>query len=764
MNRHTHARWLGKAGRLWLMVGLIGTMLLPTVAWGQADAATTDTEIAAQVRFTREQFVKLTNTMLEVATLLEENDPETAQVLREAVSQARRAFIAEDMERVASLLKQGLTSAAKSNQQGVIEELKKVLEVLRGGTLDLEERQERINQWRDELRRINRILAEQRRLEQESRVRANEAEIDRQFKELEERLNSLVDRQQELRDQAAALMESDISEATASVAKLLAEVRQLRNNQEKIAALAEMIGIDNLPVLGEVQREASQWTEELAEKIAELAGDAELTAELAELSGDPASVGKAGELVADAAKAMNIAAGHLEEPNSQKAIDRAEDAIADLTAAEQLLEELLGQASANTPAGKLAGQQADLAGETGDLTQATQDLAEQTGRPADTGHIDAAKREMERAAKNLQAQQRDDALDNQDEAIRQLKDEKYRLAQLRQRVKEQAERELADQGAEQQELSEQTKETGEEMAGDDESGQSPGASSVGQAAESMGQAAQKLSGESSSGQSDSQQASDANADQKDAIEKLEQAADELAEAIEEEQKQIEAEQLAKIDELLQKTLDRQRQVSESTVTAYESRDEESGDYDRPEQLKLAELADAEGELSLEVARVRGMLAEEGQAVVFPIVLEQVQDDLDHVQRRLASLNADEMTQTIQADVEMALEEMIASIREELADRRKKEGGGGSGGQGEGGGDSPLVPPIAELKMLRRLEIRISRQTKQLDAQRAAIPADQSDERHARLAERQQQLQEMTQALANNLEQSTTPPGEDGAQP
>ncbi|MCK4602651.1 MAG: hypothetical protein KAU28_09305, partial [Phycisphaerae bacterium] len=365
----------------------------------------------------------LTTKMLEVADLLEESEPETAQVLRQAVSQARRAFIAEDMERVASLLAQGLTSAAASNQQGVIEELQKVLELLRAGALDLEERQERINQWRDQLRRLGRILDDQKRLEQQSRVKANEDEIDRQFAELDRQVGSLVERQQELRDQAAALTEADLKAEVRSLAELLEKVGELRADQETIAAVADIVGVDRLPMLAETQREAGQQATELAKELGEFGGD----------------------MVSSAAESMAAAADHMEEPNHQQARDRAEDAIADLAKAERLLEEMLAEASADTPAGRIAEQQAELAQRTGEVAETAKALSEKTGRPANTDHIDAARREMERAAEKLRAQRRDAALVNQDEAIRQLKDEKYRLAQLHQRIKEQAERDLSEQ-------------------------------------------------------------------------------------------------------------------------------------------------------------------------------------------------------------------------------------------------------------------------------------------------------------------------------
>lgn len=751
--------------RMVLTVWLIGAFLAAAAAVAQDAPSSTHTEIVEQVRFTREQFVELTAKMLEVADLLEESEPDSALVLREAVSQARRAFIAEDMERVASLLTEGLISVAASNQEGVIEELRKVLELLQGGVLDLEGRQERIQRWQEQLDRILRILQEQQRLEQQSRVRANQSEIETRFNELNEQIRSLVQRQQQLRDETAAQDEEALSEAVASVAELLEELRGLKASQEAIAEAMGTIGIDRLPLLGELQRQLGEQTSELADRVGELADDEQFGEEIEQLQGDPAAMGRAAENISSAATSMDQAAAELEEPNSQRARDRADDAVADLAEAEQALAGLLEQAAANSPTGELAGRQAELGRETEGLADALNELSDATGHPADPERVDAAGREMAGATEDLQAQQRDDALDHQDEAIRQLEEELYSLAQLQQRIREQEQRELPEQGAEQEDLADRTHRTAEDMQGQEGSEQTPGAEPMGQAAGSMDRAADALNGQSSSG-SESQRASQANREQREAIENLERAAEDLADEIAQEQEQIEAEQLAKIDELLQKALDGQRQISEATVRAYASRDEDTGEYDRPEQLKLAELAQGEGQLGRDINDIRDMLDEDGSTVVFPVVLKQVQDDLAQAARRLESLNADEMTQGIQEDIELALEEMIAAIREELSERRNRPSAPPGGPPGGGGspGDSPLVPLMAELKMLRRLQLQITKQTRLLNSQLGTLPAEEADEQHIRLAERQKQLQEMTAALAERVEQQQLLPEQEGSEP
>jgi hypothetical protein len=100
--------------------------------------------------------------------------------------------------------------------------------------------------------------------------------------------------------------------------------------------------------------------------------------------------------------------------------------------------------------------------------------------------------------------------------------------------------------------------------------------------------------------------------------------------------------------------------------------------------------------------------------------------------------------------------MIAAIRKELAERKLKKPGGpppdGGGGQGGGGGKQPLVPPIAELKMLRMLQLQINRRTVLLNQQeiKGQLLDKQVNKQHKSLADRERTVKEMTKQAAKNL--------------
>ena len=78
----------------------------------------------------------------------------------------------------------------------------------------------------------------------------------------------------------------------------------------------------------------------------------------------------------------------------------------------------------------------------------------------------------------------------------------------------------------------------------------------------------------------------------------------------------------------------------------------------------------------------------------------------------------------------------------------------AGGGGGGGGNQPLLPPSAELKMLRSAQLRINRRTKSIDEIRPtdkAMNQSMKDE-VAGLAKRQAEISEMTIKLMEKVGQ------------
>ncbi len=760
---NTNQQMIGRSIR-WIALVLVASIGLAVAQDGGTSSG--EGELVAQVHFTREQFSALMAKMREVADLVEATEPETAQVLRQAAEQAELAFVEEDMQRVAELLNEGLLSAAESNQATVIAELEKILELLRSGTLDPDERERRLDTWENQLAALERLAQDQQRLEQESRVLVNAEAIEQQFRDLEQEVAEIVQAQKNLNERTREWSEQESSQAISRIAELLQTIENAQIQQETLSAIVDQAGLDQLPMLKPFQENLGDALNELTSQAGQMAQDSEWQQQLGELSESDSLPAEAAEAMAEVAEALSQAqismaqAGKaMGESAAQETSDRQEDAEADLADAARALRELLDAASADTPAGQMAQEQADLARTTAELGNRLEELSELTGLEPNFGNVGRAAREMAEAANDLADQLGDDAAKHQQEAIDQLEEEQYRLAQLERRIKEMQERALEEQANDQEEIADRTDELAERMnERDEESGeQTPGNEAARRAGESM----RRASGGLSQGQ-----AGQANEDQKKALEELKNAIEDLETAIEDERRKLEQEQLAQIEQLLRKILNAQKPLTEATRNVYEGRDE-NNQYGRPAQLKLAELAESEGDIRGQVLDVITKIQDRGGAVVFTPLLEEVADDLGTISARLASLLPDLPTQLLQEDVEETLEEMLAAIKLEIEKRKRDADAPPPPPPGPGGETPPppLVSMKTELKLLLVMQKQLLERTQRLVAGDDELTEEQREERLAKLTAQQDRIQELMRQLAAQAEEARPQPsGEAGEVP
>src|SRR5205085_2619513 len=106
-----------------------------------------------------------------------------------------------------------------------------------------------------------------------------------------------------------------------------------------------------------------------------------------------------------------------------------------------------------------------------------------------------------------------------------------------------------------------------------------------------------------------------------------------------------------------------------------------------------------------------LLHEEGSSVAFPEAVDQMRDDMRQVAERLAAVKVDALTQSIEKDIIAALEETIAALDKSIKDLEKKRTPPGKQAAAGQQGDMPLVDKLAELKMIRSLQMRINTRTK-----------------------------------------------------
>ncbi|MCC7084334.1 MAG: hypothetical protein IT427_04935 [Pirellulales bacterium] len=234
-------------------------------------------------------------------------------------------------------------------------------------------------------------------------------------------------------------------------------------------------------------------------------------------------------------------------------------------------------------------------------------------------------------------------------------------------------------------------------------------------------------------------------EQQKAIDELKQAKAELEEVLRQLREEEIERTLAMLEGRFRKMLQMQIEVYEGTVRLDRVPEDQR---DRDIEIESAKLSRREAEITSEADKTLNLLREEGSSVAFPEAVDQMREDMETVTQRLSKANVGQLTQGIEQDIVKALEEMIASLQKAQKDAQKRRGGGGGGGGGDQ--DQDLVDQIAEIKMIRALQMRVNtrtqRYTRMLEdgAEQAAEP--DLLEAIRRLSEREDRIYKTTRDI------------------
>ncbi|HMP79716.1 MAG TPA: hypothetical protein PKD54_09720 [Pirellulaceae bacterium] len=330
-----------------------------------------------------------------------------------------------------------------------------------------------------------------------------------------------------------------------------------------------------------------------------------------------------------------------------------------------------------------------------------------------------ATQSQERSEQKLVAGKPTDAERQQEQAINELEDAKAELERERRRIASLPPEAFEKMAAEQRRTRDVTLELEKEMAeapkssrpqegdGDGQPGQ-PGQKQLGEAGDAMDGAAENL---------DQQDATQGERKQREAERRLQEALEEIEERLNQLRDETREEKLNRLEARFTEMLNRQRIAS---LLATELNDKRAylGPLSRRDQLVVMRLATEEAEIAELGQQAYDLLLEDGTSIVFPEVVEDLRQDLLRVSQFLQEERTDHLTQLLQREIEATLEELLEALKE-----AKKQGGGGGGGGG--GGQQPLIKKSSELKMLRANQMRVNRQTRQLDAMRQVDGLDDS---------------------------------------
>jgi hypothetical protein len=230
--------------------------------------------------------------------------------------------------------------------------------------------------------------------------------------------------------------------------------------------------------------------------------------------------------------------------------------------------------------------------------------------------------------------------------------------------------------------------------------QTPGRKELEQARQEMERAIEELK---------QQQRDKASGKQDEALAELLKAKEKLEEILRqlrEEEKEL---MLAAMEARFRDMLGRQIAVHNGTVGLAAVPEDQRGDRHRARSIELARQQD---EVGLLAAKALTLLKEEGSSIAFPEAVEQLRGDMLTSARRLERADVGTITQGIQRDIVEALEEILDALQKELEkskDQRKQPQQPQQGQPQQPG----LVDALAELKMLRSLQYRVNRRTREL---------------------------------------------------
>lgn len=233
---------------------------------------------------------------------------------------------------------------------------------------------------------------------------------------------------------------------------------------------------------------------------------------------------------------------------------------------------------------------------------------------------------------------------------------------------------------------------------------------------------------------------------------LEEAQQQLAERRRQAEIDLAMEQLAKIQDSLVALRDSQQGVLDETIRL-EDLLEEQGRLTRGQSLSVRDLSQQQARLRDEASALSEKLS---AAEVFALALTTAAREMG---RAAELLDARELGTTTRRAEEYALRrlnQLIEALEPEDAEANEGGGdqdGGGDGGGGDGGGDG--IGDIAQLKMIKLMQVDIHERTRDLEEaygrQREELTDDQQHE-YALLSEEQGQLADLIRNLSQPAEE------------
>lgn len=463
------------------------------------------------------------------------------------------------------------------------------------------------------------------------------------------------------------------------------------------------------------------------------------------------ALSRAGADVERAAGSMEDAAERFSRGESAKAEASRAEAEKDLERAKAALEEGRKALGGRTREEKVSDAERRLARKAEEAGEEVERLEKKLGRkdPERADRLRGAKENLSRAAGSMRESAEAWKAGDSSVAKRKGEESLAKLADAR-RGLEEVEREepkpepLEEKSREQDELARLTRQAGKKV--ESAPGASPAdAKNVDAAADSMEEAGRSLARD---------EAGAAEKAQEEALERLQKSREALERRAEELARLARERQALSMVEELTKIREEEERIYSGTVDLDARRSKDEG---RRQRLLLrqrsAELAESQGTLSERVDALREKLKEE-LSRVFSFALGNIGSDMRQIRDALKDLEVGPSTQFLERSVLEDLAQLVRALEDEIQRLREAPPGEGMP-QGEEG--RRLVPLVAELRMLKEMQVDVNRRTRSLEDLREASDGKISEawERQLdRLLQKQGTVSRLARDLLQDFEKAS----------
>lgn len=244
--------------------------------------------------------------------------------------------------------------------------------------------------------------------------------------------------------------------------------------------------------------------------------------------------------------------------------------------------------------------------------------------------------------------------------------------------------------------------------------------------------------------------------QDDALAALDKALEKLKEEKKKVDEQLKDKDLAAFRKEYEAIKAKQEELKTET-DAIAKRKETRGELMRPDLLKLGAHATSQGELS---GKVDDLSKDEklSKYDVIVFINSQITDAMGDAKGRLSKAQVGTQVASAQQTAIDRLDDIINALKEEQ-DREKdpfeKPDSGGGSGSG-GGGKPPLIPPVAQLKLLKALQTVVNTDTTRTHKgiQTAAEEAAKTElkEKAVKLGQQQDKIHDIAKKVVDSLKQ------------